>query len=293
MNRSFFGTMAAFVVAALPLHADDAEIGRLLKEKGAAVTESKGSITRLSVKAGDKLADADFALIAKLSHLVSLDISGGLSDDRLAMLGGLSELEYLQTNLAQVTDDGLKPLAKLKALKNLKFFHPGKQFSGAGLAHLAELPNLHSLTVAGSLAFNDEGMAAVAKLPHLTEFRTWHAGMTDEGVKKLKAMKNLKSLYLGQRLTYKPPPCPADDTLAIVAEMKTLESLQLAEARLSLKALSQLRGLPALKTLTLEGVDLPRDDVEALRKELNNVKVTWSEPNETFLKRIKALFGEK
>ena len=63
------------------------------------------------------------------------------------------------------------------------------------LVHLAELPNLQSLTVAGSLAFNDEGMAAVAKLTGLKEFRTWHAGGTDEGVKKLKALKNLKSLY--------------------------------------------------------------------------------------------------
>ena len=105
-------------------------------------------------------------------------------------------------------------MARLKNLKNLKFFHPGKSFSGAGLVHLAELPNLQSLTVAGSLAFNDDGMAAVAKLTSLTEFRTWHAGGTDEGVKKLKKLKHLKSLYLGQRLTYKPPACPTDETLA-------------------------------------------------------------------------------
>ena len=51
-------------------------------------------------------------------------------------------------------------------------------------------------------------MAAVAKLTRLQEFRTWHAGSTDDGVKKLKELKHLKSLYLGQRLTYKPPASP-------------------------------------------------------------------------------------
>src|SRR6185369_14534114 len=107
----------------------------------------------------------------------------------------------------------------------LKFFHPCKAFSGAGLAQLTELPNFERLTVAGSLAFNDEGMAAVAKLTRLQEFRTWHAGPTTEGVKRLKELTNLKSLHLGQRLTYKPPACPSDETLAVLAELKSLETL--------------------------------------------------------------------
>jgi hypothetical protein len=206
-------------------------------------------------------------------------------------LADLAELEYLQTNLAQVTDDGLKPLARLKKLRNLKFFHPGKSFSGAGLAHLAELPNLDRLTVAGSLAFNDDGMAAVAKLTRLQEFRTWHAGQTQEGVKKLQALTNLKSLFLGQRLTYKPPACPTDETIALLVEMKSLESIQLDEARFTLAALQQLKQLPALKKLTLGGVDMAREDVERLRKEMPQVKIEWTAPTETYRKRIQALFG--
>ena len=75
-------------------------------------------------------------------------------------------------------------MARLKNLKNLKFFHPGKAFSGAGLAHLAGMPNLERLTVAGSLAFNDDGMAAVAQLTGLKEFRTWHAGGDERGRQK-------------------------------------------------------------------------------------------------------------
>ena len=157
--------------------------------------------------------------------------------------------------------------------------------------HVRRLPHLERLTVAGSLAFNDEGMAAVARLTRLQEFRTWHAGATQEGVKKLKSLTNLKSLYLGQRLTYTPLACPNDDTLAIVAEMKSLESLQLDEARLSFAALQRLRQLPALKKLTLGGIDIPPADVERLKKELPTVKIEWTEPSEVYRKRIRALFG--
>lgn len=134
-------------------------------------------------------------------------------------------------------------------------------------------------------------MAAVANLPNLKEFRTWHAGGSDEGVKKLAGLKNLKSLHLGQRLAYKGVPCPSDQTLAILAGMTTLESLQLEEARLTLPALRQLKALPGLKKLTLGGIDIPRADVERLRNELPAVKIEWTEPNEGYQRRIRALFG--
>src|SRR5262249_32143168 len=132
------------------VQADDTEVAGSLKEKGCKVTAAKGVVTAVSVADGEKLADADFTAVGRRAPLKSLDVNNGFNDDRLALLAGLAELESLQTNLAQVTDDGLKPLAKLRSLRTLKFFHPGPSFSGKGLAHLAELPHLQSLTVAGS-----------------------------------------------------------------------------------------------------------------------------------------------
>ncbi len=271
--------------------ADDAAIAKLLKARGVEVTESKGVVTAVAVNDGSKLTDADFRQIGELTHLRTLNLNQCLTDERLVQLAGLGELEYLQTNLAQITDNGLKPLAQLRKLRNVKFFHPGKSFSGAGLVHLAELPNLDRLTVAGSFAFNDAGMAAVAKLTRLQEFRMWHAGPTQEGIKHLKALPNLKSLYLGQRLTYKPPACPSDETIALLAELKSLEALQLDEARLTFGALQQLKRLPALKKLTLGGIEIAQEDIERLKKELPQVKIDWTAPNETYRKRIRALFG--
>ena len=293
MVRGVVSILLLCVLSAFPLHADDAEIAKLLKEKGVTVTTSKGSVTAVMVPDGAKLTDADFKQISQLVHLKTLNLNNCLTNERLAQLTDLAELEYLQTNQAQVTDEGLKPLAKLKNLRNVKFYHPGKSFSGAGLAHFADLPHLEQLTVAGSREFNDEGMAAVAKLTNLQEFRTWHGGVTQEGVKKLTALKNLKSLHLGQRLTYQPPACPTDETLAILAELKSLEALQLDKARLTFTALEQLKQLPDLKKLTLDGIDIPKADVERLRKELPKIKIEWTEPNETYRKRIRALFGSE
>ena len=281
------------LAAFFPLPQDDAEILRLLKEKGVKVTETKGVAT--SAEGGDctKWAEADFRQLAQLTHLKSLSFGPGLSDAQLPLLSGLTELESLQTNLALISDDGVKGLAALKSLKILKFFHPSKSFSGTGLAALAEMPALERLTVAGSLAFNDDGMAAVGKLTRLKEFRTWHAGQTLEGVKKLKDLPNLKQLTLGQRLAYKPPTTVSDETLAVLAGLKSLESLQLEEARLTREALGQLKQLPDLKKLTLEGIDLPEAEVEALRQDLPKVEIKWTKPSDIYMKRITALFGAR
>ena len=274
-----------------PARADDAEVVRLLREKGVKVTETKGVATSVDVGDCSKWTEEEFKQLAQLSHLKMLSFGPGLGDSSLPLLSGLSELEYLSTNLSLISDEGMKGFAGFKSLKSLKFFHPCKAFSGSGLAQLAELPHLERLTVAGSLAFNDEGMAAVGKLTRLKEFRSWHAGQTLEGVKKLKNLPNLQQLTLGQRLAYKPPTTLSDETLAVLAEMKSLESLQLEEARLKREALVQLKQLPGLKKLILEGIDLPEAEVDGLRQDLPKVDIKWTKPNEVYMKRIQALFG--
>jgi len=273
--------------------ADDAEVVKQLREKGVKVTESKGVATSAEVGDCSKWTDDDFKLLARLSHLKSLSFGPGLGDAHLPLLAGLAELDTVQTNLALITDDGVKGFAAFKSLKILKFFHPSKAFTGTGLAALSEMASLERLTVAGSLAFADDGMAAVGKLTRLKEFRTWHAGQTLEGVKKLKELPNLKNLTLGQRLAYKPPTTVADDTLEVLAELKSLETLQIEEARLKVESLIKLKQLPDLKKLALEGIDLPEADLERLRGELPKVDIKWTKPSEVYQKRIDALFGPR
>jgi len=274
-----------------PARGDDADIEKQLTGKGAVFTKSKDVITGFNIRDCSAWTEADFKSLAQLTHLQSLDFGGGLTDQGVALIAPLTEVEVIQTNKAQVTDAGVKGFTQLKKLRVLKFFHPGKSFTGTGLAELAGMPNLQSLTVAGSDFFGDEGMAAVARLEQLPEFRCWHDAESLEGVSKLKGLKNLKNINLGQHLSYKPPATVSDQVVAILVEMKSLESIQLSEARLKLTALVELKQLPSLKTLTLDGIDMPEADVEQLKKELPKVQIKWTKPPESYVKRIKSLFG--
>ncbi len=285
--------LVAFVALASTkvTRADDAQIIEALKQKGATVTEVRGVVTGLSFNEPAKFSEQDFRAAGQLTQLKMLGLGVGFEGKRLALFSGMSQLESLSTNGLQFTDDDLAALASLKALKSIAFFHPGKEFSGKGLAHLAVLPKLERLTFAGALTAGDEGMAAVGKLAGLEEFRVWHAGQTNDGLKALKQLPKLKRLTIGQRLTYKPPTSPNGDSVAILADIKSLEALDLQEARLTLAELQPLKQLPNLKKLTLTGIDIPAADVEQLRRDLPQVDIRWVEPTPPALKRIDALFG--
>ncbi len=94
--------LAVLAFVSSPAGADDAEIAKLLKAKGAEVKESQGSVTSLTIPDGSKLTDDEFQQMTRLSHLKMVSLSKGLNDERLARLATVAGLEYLQTNLAQV-----------------------------------------------------------------------------------------------------------------------------------------------------------------------------------------------
>src|ERR1700743_1645894 len=97
-----------------------------------------------------------------------------------------------------LSDKGVAMLATFPKLQGFTCFHPGKDFTGTGLAALSSLPNLNNLTVAGSTLFGDEGMKAVSTLSHLQAFRAWHSGVTSEGLKSLAGLKELSKITIGQ-----------------------------------------------------------------------------------------------
>jgi len=282
---------ALFFVGSSVAWADEASSIETLRTAGAKLTETKGAVTGCEIADAATITIEQLQLLAQLPQLKSLSFGKGLSDEMLAKLPPLTDLENFSSNASTATDDGIKALARYKKLRSIALFHPGKQFSGSGLAALAELPQLDRLTVAGSLAFDDSGMAAVGQLPHLQNFRTWHTGVTNEGLKKLASLPKLESLVVGQRLAYKGEACPSDETIAILAEFKSLKTLDLQEARLSRGALEKLKALSALKTLKLSGVEISEPDLAQLKQELPGVEIARTEPSEAFQKRIKALFG--
>jgi len=132
-----------------------------LLEKGVTITESKTAGTTVAVKDCSKLSEADFRTLGKLPHVKSISLGLGLTDAALASLADLAEIESLSSNGMQVSDDGIKALAGWKKLRSAAFFHPGALFTGAGLMHFQELPNLERLTVAGSDKFDSSATTPI------------------------------------------------------------------------------------------------------------------------------------
>jgi hypothetical protein len=251
-----------------------------LQKLGAKVTETAGGVTQVQVKC-DAFTEADFRTLGSFTTIKNLTISGKtITDDTLALLTGLVELEQLSTDGISLTDAGYKHFAAFQKLKSLAFFHPAfrsKDFTGSGLMSLKALPKLERLTFAGSTA-GDVAMEAIGQLTQLKEFRTWHTAQTQAGNANLVKLMNLTALRMGQRLPEwgKDSPVSFDEsTMAVITQIKTLESLELTEARLSAKIIPQLQALPKLAKLKIETVDISAADVEAIKAALPKCKVEW------------------
>jgi hypothetical protein len=267
-----------------------------LHKLGAKVTETAGVITQVNVKC-DAFTEADFRTLGSFTTIKDLTISGKtITDDTLALLAGLTELERISSDGIQLTDDGYKHFAAFQKLKSLSLFHPAfrsENFTGSGLAHLKALPKLEKLTFAGSTA-GDVAIEAIGQLTQLKEFRTWHTAQTQAGNAHLLKLP-LTALRIGQRLPSwgKDSPVSFDEsTLATLAQIKTLEALELTEARLSAKIISHLQALPKLTKLRIETVDISLADVEAIKAALPNCKVdhrplTDADKEATLVKKLR------
>ncbi len=284
LNSDYREQLVAWLQKELKPQADQPVSSRL-KDLGADVTLQKNVITKVTLKDCSKLGDAEFTLLGQLAELKGLTLYGqckGLTDTTLPRLAGLQQLEELGTDGIQVSDAGLAGFAALSKLKSLAFFHPSfgmKGFNGSGYAALRDLPQLERLTIAGT-PFDDRGMAAVAEIKQLREFRTWHTYQTQAGNQSLTKLPELKGLWLGQRLRRYDGGSNAasldDTTFDVLVQLTKLETLTLDEARLSRPALERLRALPKLKRLELRRIDIPAADVETLRTALPAVTITWT-----------------
>jgi hypothetical protein len=287
-------TLAAVVFTALPAFA--ATPTEQLTALGSKVKEVDGAIVELQVEA-EKFTEVEYKLVGSCTKLRKLNVNGKtLNDQNLALLAGLTELEELSTNQTSLTDDGYKHFTAFKKLKSLALFHPSwasKEFTGKGLAHLKNCPNLRRLTFAGSTA-GDEAMIAVGQITQLADFSTWHTAQTQAGNDELLKLPNLTSLRMGQRLPKYGTTSPASfdaETIKTIAKMKSIESLEIFEARLTFDALKPLKDLPKLKKIKIHEVDIADADIDQLKKHLPGVTIDFKpltpEERESLAKKLK------
>lgn len=258
--------------------ADDRETAKRLEAVGVKVKlDASGNATEVYCNACQELKPEHYQLIGSLSGIKVLTLyKCPMTDDTLALLANLPNLERVGIEGAKFTDVGLKQMAGWKNLKQMTFFHILHDgFNGSGAKHLAGLQHLENFGCGGS-TFTDAGMEAVGELKHLKSVRFWHCRNTDAGTVHLKKLPELRAVWLAPQFT----PRITDKSLEILATIPTLEEVKLTETRLSWTSLQKLNNLPKLKKVILDETDITADDLAKLVAALPGVAITRKPPTE-------------
>ncbi len=111
------------------------------------------------------LQDKHLKVIANISQLVSLDLSGcpRLTGPGFAVLSKLSQLEELQLNGTRIDSAGLRSLVGLKMLRKLGL--QSASVSNDSLEVFAKFPALRELDLGGGN--NDAGLAKLKEMKQL------------------------------------------------------------------------------------------------------------------------------
>ncbi|MEQ2006441.1 MAG: SUMF1/EgtB/PvdO family nonheme iron enzyme [Limisphaerales bacterium] len=191
--------------------------------------------------AGPQLTAADFAPLAQVGKLESLELSGDNNFDDAAVkhLAGLVNLRRLSLNSPRVTDAGVRELGRLKKLEQLTL-----QFTsatGASLDVLAGAP-LQTLSV-GQL--DDAAAAHLRLFPQLRELASRDATLTAAGFAHLAGLRRLDALDLtnARQLT--------DDGFAPLAQLASLRRFHAVGSGLGDRGVRHLVGLNLLGELHL------------------------------------------
>jgi len=284
--------IAALLAAAL---ADDAELVRPLEAKGVKTKKTAaGVVTELHLGGLKGITLEDYKIVGQCRSLVSLNLSAEdqrFNDEAAAQLTGLEKLEKFFSNGAQLTDYGFKSLAAWKSLKQIGFDHwfraKKDQPIGAGLAHLAALPNLESVRLGGCMIGLEamEALATIKTLKKLDVFHTFY--VNDDALLPLQKLPDLRIFIAGPQFS----PRLTDAALRNLSAVKSMEEISLTETWLTYDGgFKHLAGLPRLKKLSIPKVVASDEDVAKLKAELPNLVVDWTKPDDATVEKTKATF---
>jgi len=183
----------------------------------------------------------------------------------------LQRLEILNLSETEITDLGLKDVAKFQNLKML--FLGDTKISDTGLKEVAKLRNLILLYLKGS-QITDAGLEEVAKMQQLLALNLSNTQITDAGLKEVAKLQQLGELNLSEtRIT--------DAGLVEVAKLKQLEILHLNDTQITdtgLKEVAKLQQLEMLHLNETKITDAGLKDVAKFQQlgylDLYNTKVT-------------------
>jgi hypothetical protein len=273
---------------------DADELIRSLEAKGVKTKKKGGVVTELSVGGLKTITLDDYKAVGRLRSLTVLNLSAEdqrFNDEAAAQLTGLDQLERFFSNGAQLSDDGFKSLASWKSLKQIGFDHWFRTQKdkpiGAGLAHLAALPNLESIRLGGCMIGIEatEALATVKTLKKIDVFHTFY--VNDDALVPLQKLPDLRIFIAGPQYQ----PRITDAALKILSGIKSLEEISLTETWLTWEGgFQHLTALPNLKKLSIPKVVASEEDVNKLKAAMPGLVVEWTQPDEATIEKTKATF---
>jgi Leucine-rich repeat (LRR) protein len=218
---------------------------------------------------------------AKGKPVIGVYLSGpDVTDAGLKHLAGLKRLQNLKLYGTKVTDAGLKELAGLKRLLHLSLYK--SEVTDAGLKHLARFKQLKTFNLSKTQV-TAKGIAELRKaLPDLKISWTAGSGRADEAEDRaVKAIQEFGSriardekakdepivgVYLGSTKV-------TDAGLKHLAGLKQLRELDLSDTQVTDAGLKHLAGLKQLKELSLGRTQVTSKGKANLKKALPKLEI--------------------
>lgn len=143
------------------------------------------------------VTDLELDTISLLTQLEELNLSWGvgLGTPRPEGAGPAgAESECRIVGGIRITDVGLAKLAELKQLRSLDL--SGSLITAAGLAHLKQMPQIERLSLWNVSRLGDDAAAQLTALTSLVSLDLSDTAITDDGLKQLARLSSLKRLYI-------------------------------------------------------------------------------------------------
>src|SRR5262249_6857234 len=136
-------------------------------------------------------SDEGLEFVAEAKNLKTLMIWNGrtITDDGVAHLRTLRNLESIHLSDSKVTDKAIEYLSEIPSLEELSM--QNNDFTDKALEFARRLPRLKRLIIDRRPPFSDEGMKQVRQMAMLEELWLQETLVTNKGLRELAGLKNL------------------------------------------------------------------------------------------------------
>jgi len=264
-----------FMLRRLPLHCQAKELKSIsffssdATEKGLKQLHELPNLEGIDMFGARRLDDRALQQLSKCSNVTNLSLSCGaeanmVSDKGLAEIGKMTQLKELSLSWTEITDKGLQVLQKLPNIERLSL-HGANNISNDGLKEVARLKNLKHLELAGT-NITDDGLKHIENLGHLKILDLRGLAIGDEGVETLSKIGSLQELLLiDTKIT--------DSAVKSISILPNLEDLSISRTSVSDKAVPYLKQMKGLKCLSVQGAKLTPGGICELRKALPDAHI--------------------